>query len=157
MSSMEQFRDLVVRVRQEKGGWGPVAAPTPVCGHYWYLGSPYSHQDDRELDKRNVLAQRATAALIGMGNIVYSPIAHSHGVALSGFDHVDARDHNLWMKQCEAMLQWAAGLFVLPLPGFEVSEGLAREVGLMEDWERPVVWLEPMFGQRVLEFRRSPG
>lgn len=116
-------------------------ADIPAVAGYWYLGSPYT-LFAAGLDEAHRLACEAAAALIAAGHAVYSPIAHSHPVAVHG--RLDQLDHALWLPQCLPLLRPAAGLIVLTLDGWRNSHGLLWEIEWCWAQGRPVVeWVGP--------------
>lgn len=105
-----------------------------------YLASPYSHSAAFvRLDRFNAVC-RAAGELMGQGNIVFSPIAHSHPIALQcalplGWDFWHAFD-------C-AFIEWADAVVVLKLPGWEESVGIKAEIAIAEQLGKPVEYMEP--------------
>lgn len=58
------------------------------------------------------------------GHLVYSPIAHSHGISLYGnippdYEHYRAMD--------EEMIRWADEVWFYKLPGWKESKGMLEE------------------------------
>jgi len=49
-----------------------------------YLACPYSHPDSNVREYRFKMANRAAAKLMRDGHIVYSPISHTHPIAMEG-------------------------------------------------------------------------
>ena len=90
-----------------------------------YLASPYSHPDRTIEQLRYKAAARVTAKLITRGQIVYSPIVHSHVLAT---EYGVPNTHEIWMPHCLAMLERADNLFVLMLDGWEQSKGVREEL-----------------------------
>jgi hypothetical protein len=68
------------------------------------------------------------------GHIVFSPIAHSHGVARFIKDHT----HDFWMLQDLPFLDFANKMVVLTLPGWEESRGIKEEIVYARDKGIPV-------------------
>lgn len=90
-----------------------------------YVASPYSHPDDAERERRF----RAVCLYCGMlmqdGCHVYSPIAHSHPIA-SLCSIPTPWDY--WKELDEKMLAMCSAVYVLMLPGWAESKGVAAEV-----------------------------
>lgn len=103
-----------------------------------YLASPYSHRDAAVREERYATACKATADLMAQGYVVYSPIAHSHPVAAYLPDTL-LLDHEFWMKQCLPMVERSDAVWVLTIPGWDQSRGVAREVAHAEARLIPVV------------------
>lgn len=107
---------------------------------FWYLGSPYSKYLDG-LDAAHREVCRAAAGLIKAGVPVYSPIAHTHPIAVHG--ELDPLDHNIWLPADEPMMDAAKGLIVLMLTGWQASFGLSHEIGVFLKAGKPVVYMSP--------------
>ena len=93
-----------------------------------YLACPYTHEDADVRLTRETEATKATAFLIKHLQIaVYSPITHGHRVA----DYLPAelRNHSsFWMDQCLPLLSKCTCMYILMLPGWEKSSGIATEL-----------------------------
>ncbi len=107
---------------------------------FWYLGSPYS-KFAGGLDEAHRLVCVEAARLIKAGLPVYSPIAHTHPVALHGV--VDPLDHNIWLPADRPMMDAAFGLIVLKLDGWDESFGLKHEIEVFEAAGKPIAYAPP--------------
>jgi hypothetical protein len=92
-----------------------------------YLASPYSHPEEAVREARFVDACMAAGALMAAGLHVFSPIAHTHPIAVrcdlpTGWD--------FWEAQDTAYLNACAGVIVLMLPGWIDSKGIMGEVAI---------------------------
>lgn len=90
-----------------------------------YLASPYSHEDKAVEAARFESVCKVAAALMREGQMVFSPIAHTHPIALAGdlprgFDYYAAYDE-LMISRCDE-------LYVLMLDGWRESVGVTAEV-----------------------------
>lgn len=103
-----------------------------------YLASPYTSDDTDEQRLRYYHACRAAAKLMEQGHVVFSPIAHSHGIARFVKEH----DHDFWMNQDLTFLILAEKLVVLTLPGWEESKGVQEEIKLAKEWGLPIEYME---------------
>ena len=99
-----------------------------------FLASPYTHKDEEVIFLRYRETLEATAKLIKEGNMVFSPIVHSHPIAVR-YDL--PRDYSFWQAYTNSfILHWAEAFSILCLHGWENSVGikdesiLATEVGL---------------------------
>lgn len=101
-----------------------------------YLASPYAHPDPVVREARFHAANRAAAALMQAGHIVFSPISHSHPVAecMKGAEC----DHDFWLYQDWAFLEWADCVVVNTIDGWMESKGIAQELQWAEDMGKPV-------------------
>lgn len=91
-----------------------------------YLASPYSHPDPVVREERFRAACRATAALLRAGEVVFSPIVHSH--PLVGFTLPTAwafweRIDRVYLERCDEVV-------VLMLDGWNESVGVREEIGI---------------------------
>lgn len=102
-----------------------------------YLASPYTSEDQDEQRMRYHQACRAAAKLMEQGHVVFSPIAHSHGIAR----FIENHDHNFWMEQDLPFLEHADRLIVLTLPGWEKSRGIKQEIALAKAKDIPIEYM----------------
>ena len=106
---------------------------------YWYIASPYAgHPAGIEAAFEEVC--KATASLLCHGIRVYSPIAHTHPIALYGA--LDPRDHSIWLPADGPLMQAAVGIIVIKMDGWDVSKGIAHEVKQFQANARPVLYME---------------
>ena len=100
---------------------------------YWYLASPFSRPERTEAFAS---AAFAAAWLIGNGVRVYSPITHSHPIAVYG--GLDPLDLELWLRIDRPFMQHACGMIVLQLPGWRESEGIKAEERQFSRAQKPI-------------------
>ena len=72
---------------------------------------------------------------------IFSPIAHTHGVAVHG--EIDPYDHAIWMPADQHMMNAAKGLIVCKMDGWEASYGVKMEIEYFMAANKPVVFMEP--------------
>jgi hypothetical protein len=90
-----------------------------------YLASPYTHPDSRIRHARFVLACAVAGDLMLQGHRVFSPVAHSHSVAMhSGVP----ANWEFWEMQDTPLLLVSDTLVVLQLPAWETSVGVTDEI-----------------------------
>jgi hypothetical protein len=89
-----------------------------------YLASPYSHEDEDIRARRHRHVCVAAAQLISQGAVVFSPVAHSHPIALYGNA---PGDWETWKHQCLALLDRCDLMLVLMLDGWRESKGIQAE------------------------------
>lgn len=104
-----------------------------------YLATPYFHKDPAIRQRRFEIINRIAAGLIAAGDIVFSPISHSHPIALAKalplrFDYWEASDR--------AFIAWADELWVYKGTGWTESTGVWREVLIARELGKPVRYLE---------------
>jgi hypothetical protein len=107
---------------------------------YWYLASPYSkYPDGIRAAFEDVCKQ--TALLIRHKIPVYSPIAHTHPVAIHGA--LDPYAHDIWLPADEPLMHGAKGLIVCQMPTWDISYGIGVEIKAFEAAGKPVVYMTP--------------
>jgi hypothetical protein len=105
---------------------------------FWYLASPYSkYRWGAEAAYEDVC--RLAARLIKSGISVYSPIAHTHGIAVfgglpGGYEH--------WASFDEDMIGAASGIIVAMMDGWKQSEGIAAEIAICERMSKSVRYVD---------------
>lgn len=107
---------------------------------FWYLATPYSKYP-AGIEEAFRLACRATADLIRAGIRVYSPIAHTHPVAIHG--GIDPYDHKIWLPADEPFMAAAGGLIVLKAESWEQSYGIGEEIKAFARVGKPIIYMEP--------------
>ena len=100
-----------------------------------YLAAPYSDDPVRGY----VESSKAAARLMDAGNVVFSPLSHSHPISHHG--KLDPMAHGFWLRQDLSWLRECDVLAVLQLPGWETSKGVKREIAYAEELQIPVVFL----------------
>lgn len=108
-----------------------------------YLACPYSHTDPAVRQDRYRAANEATAALIRTYRWnVFSPITHSHPLALLGLDG----DWSYWEHIDTDYLKMSCRMVILTLPGWKESVGIRHERALAKQYGA-----ELMFMSRPIE------
>ena len=105
-----------------------------------YLASPYSHSDPTVPEQRFRQVCRVASRLMREGHIVFSPIAHSHPIAMAGGLPTD---WTFWKEFDRAMLGAASELWVLRIPGWMGSRGIASELTIWH-YRGPVKFIDPL-------------
>jgi len=72
------------------------------------------------------------------GLVVYSPIAHSHGIALYGLP----TDWDYWRRVDEEMMGCCSRVVVLKLDGWHESTGVAGEIEIASSLGLPVSYVD---------------
>jgi nucleoside 2-deoxyribosyltransferase len=102
-----------------------------------YLASPYMHNDPAIREQHFRAACQATAALIRAGDVVFSPIVHSHPLVAHGLPTEwafwEAIDHE-HIARCDEVI-------VLKLDGWEQSVGVQSETRITRELGKPVRYL----------------
>lgn len=103
-----------------------------------YLAVPYSFNPDKSFS----IANRVAADLMSKGNIVISPISHSHPIA----DYLPKElrtDSNWWMKQDLPLMEFADEVHVISIGenGMDLinnSKGIQAELEYARSLNKPV-------------------
>lgn len=101
-----------------------------------YLASPYTHEDPEVMDYRFNQVCEAAGALIQKGFLVFSPIAHTHPIAVVCNL---PRHSDFWMKYDRTFIEWCDQLWVLDTDGWRQSRGIRMEVEIARELFKPVL------------------
>ena len=85
-------------------------------------------------------AAALVAQLLHAGVNAYSPIAHTHPVAIYG--GLDPLDHEIWLPFDELMMSRCDSLIVAHMPTWETSKGIAHEIAFFERAGKPIFDLD---------------
>jgi hypothetical protein len=105
-----------------------------------YVGTPYTTYPGGT-DKAFIDACKLAARLVRLGLKVYSPIAHTHPLAIYG--GLDPLDLAVWLPFDAAMIGKADAMLVAMMTGWEISTGVRREVHAFTEAGKPVFYLAP--------------
>ncbi len=106
----------------------------------FYVATPYSKHpagiqaafDDAALE---------TARLVKHGVAVFSPIVHSHPIAIAG--EINPLDHGIWLPVCGPFIARCDGIVMCMMEGWRYSYGMNVELNAFKDAGKPVVWMTP--------------
>lgn len=107
---------------------------------FWYLATPYSKYP-KGIGAAFLEACKQAAVLVRGGVRVYSPIAHTHSIAQVG--GIDPYDHDIWLPADRPFMDTARGLIVCKMDGWEDSYGIAEEIKIFEQADKPILFMEP--------------
>ena len=107
---------------------------------YIYLASPYSSLEPATVEARYKMALKMAAKLTAQGYTVFSPIVHSH--PMSEFEKLPAT-WEFWQEFDRAFIAAASQLWVLCLPGWADSVGVAAELKIAMQYDLPVYYVTP--------------
>jgi Domain of unknown function (DUF1937) len=105
-----------------------------------YLASPYSHPDKNVMNRRYVAACKATAEMMRRGAHVFSPIAHSHVVAVIGKLNLG---WEFWSQIDFEWIRLCGSVCILKLDGWEKSVGVKAEISYAVTMQIPLAWIFP--------------
>ena len=112
---------------------------TPCSPCLAYLAIPYSHPDPLIREERFRAVNRVAARLMAGGMHVFSPISHTHPIAVEG----DLpRGWEYWEAYDRVMLKACQKLIVLKLDGWDKSVGVAGEIAIAQELGIEVEYLE---------------
>lgn len=111
-----------------------------IPGGIAYLATPYSRYKPN-IDAAFRDAAKLAGHLLCAGLKIYSPICHTHPIAIYGA--LDALDHSIWLPFDEAMMDAAHVLIVAHMEGWDESRGIAHEIKFFEDAGKPIFDLDP--------------
>lgn len=112
----------------------------PKIEGYWYLATPYSKWYGG-LNDAWKLACIETGRLIAQGVPVFSPIVHTHPIALA--NRMDPLDHSIWLLTDRTLMDAASGLIVMKMWGWRSSKGVQEEIRVFQEAGKPIVYLVP--------------
>lgn len=115
----------------------------------YYMASVYT-QFPKGLEEAYIEASKCAATLLKRGMNVFSPIAHSHPIAVYG--SIDKIDHDFWMRLDIAILDECDEMLVVMMPGWRDSRGIAAEIKHARETGKPISFLSwPMLEVRENE------
>ena len=103
-----------------------------------YVGTPYSKYATG-IESAFKDACWIAARLLKEGLNVYSPIAHTHPIAMHG--GIDPLDHEIWLPFDEAIMAKADAMVVAMLPGWNKSKGVEHEILTFIKAGKPVYFI----------------
>jgi hypothetical protein len=105
-----------------------------------YLASPYTKYEDGLEAAFSEIADIA-GQLIKEGIPVLSPVAHSHPICeYAGLDH---KNHELWLKMDEPLMDACDAICVAKMPGWARSKGVGIELYRFKVAGKPAFLLDP--------------
>lgn len=104
-----------------------------------YLATPYTKYY-AGIDAAFKDASALAAKLLKEGVKVYSPIAHTHPIAIYG--GIDPKDHEIWLPFDEAMMRACSCLLVAQMEGWRQSRGVLHEIKFFAEAGKPVFYLD---------------
>jgi nucleoside 2-deoxyribosyltransferase len=106
-----------------------------------YTGTPYSKYPGG-IEAAFVDACRLTGRLLTAGLKVYSPIAHTHPIAVHG--NIDPYDHAIWLPFDAAIMDKADAMIVAMMTGWDTSFGVRYEIDTFVAAGKPVYFMSPV-------------
>lgn len=110
-----------------------------------YLAVPYTDDDPSVREYRFEEANKAAVKLVFAGNHVFSPISHTHPIALNGNLPIG---WDYWADYDRLMLSICTHLVVLMLDGWRESTGVTAEIKIAREMGLIVEYMHPGTGSR---------
>ncbi len=107
---------------------------------YVYLAAPYSDIEESVRQFRFEKINEISAKLMREGWTIYSPISHSHPIAVN---HSLPTGWEFWGKMDRPFIKNCLFLIILMLPGWKQSHGVGEEIKLAKEFNKPIVYLTP--------------
>lgn len=112
---------------------------TPDHAQLIYLACPYQHRDPQIMIERFEAINKIAALLIQRGYYIFSPISHTHPIAIAaklpqGWEYWNSYDR-LMLWRCDRLL-------VAKLPGWDQSIGVLAEIGIAKEFNKPIEYWE---------------
>jgi hypothetical protein len=118
-----------------------------------YLACPYSDSDPTVRQQRFEKVNRFAAELMRTGVMVFSPISHTHPIAVAG---ELPKGWDFWERYDRTFLEMSRAMVVLTLPGYETSKGVKAETRIMLDMRRHIMLAAPdCFTESVVRWFES--
>lgn len=105
-----------------------------------YLATVYTSYPDG-IEAAHIAACTIAARLIEQKINIYSPIAHTHPIAIHG--DLDPLDHGYWMDFDAAIIRKSDALLIAQMREWERSKGIALEVTAFLEQGKPIFYLDP--------------
>jgi hypothetical protein len=103
---------------------------------FYYLATPYSKFPGGK-EEAFRLACLAAAQCYAEGILVFSPIAHTHCIAVIG--GLDG-SYQQWQIFNEVMLRASLGMIVVEMEGWDVSDGIEAETVWCTENKKPITF-----------------
>lgn len=103
-----------------------------------YLACPYQHIDKKIRQQRLEAVTHVAALLHGKEDFVYSPLTHNIPMSVFGLE----QSFDLWKAFDLEMLERCDKLYILTLPGWDISRGVQSELAHAKKHNKPIRMLE---------------
>lgn len=104
-----------------------------------YLASPYTNSDPNVVEYRVKTVCEVSAKLMCAGHIIFSPIAHTHPIAIAG----DLPTNwEFWEKFDRDFIKFSDELWVAKMEGWEKSKGVTAEIKIALELGKQIRFLD---------------
>lgn len=114
---------------------------------FYYLATPYSKYS-AGIEAAFAAASEQAAILTRAGVPVFSPIAHTHPIAIYG--NLDPYDHVLWLEADRTFMEAAKALIICEMHGWQESYGIEQERKYFAGAGKPIIHMTPGIVPREL-------
>jgi nucleoside 2-deoxyribosyltransferase len=104
-----------------------------------YLASPYSHPDAAVMESRFDSICRIAGQLMQAGHVVFSPIAHTHPIAVRC---ELPRSWDYWEKFDREHITRCDKITVVMLDGWSTSRGIKAEIDIAMELGKPIEYFD---------------
>lgn len=105
-----------------------------------YLATPYSHPDPQVREEQFRVVNRVAADLMKQGLHIFSPISHTHPIALA---NDLPKGWEYWEQYDRVVLKVSEKLIVLRQSGWQDSVGVSAEIEIANDLNLCVEFIDP--------------
>lgn len=105
-----------------------------------YLVTPYSDPDPAIRQARFEFVNKVAAKLMSEGLLVFSPISHTHPIALAGKLPTGWK---FWADYDFTLIEWCDEVYVLKREGWKESIGVTAEIKIAKELHKPVTYIDP--------------
>lgn len=99
-----------------------------------YLAIPYTGMEEYSF----ITANRVAGRLMNEGHLVFSPISHTHPIAVE----CDLpKGYDFWKDYDTTFIEWCDELHVVSLIGWSRSKGVTSEIEIAEGLDKPVHYI----------------
>ncbi len=109
-----------------------------------YLASPYSHADPAQMEARFQCVCQLAAMMMRRGLFVFSPIAHSHPIAMADKAIPQTSECDFWEKYDRVILERCDRVVVAMFDGWKYSKGIAAEIRYAIALGKPISYINPL-------------
>ena len=100
-----------------------------------YLAIPYNDPSPEIRNKRFEIANEKSAEFFNQGYNVFSPISHSHPIAIQ----CDLpKGYDFWSRWNKTFIEWCDELHVICIDGWIESRGVQDEIRIAKEMGKPV-------------------
>jgi len=107
-----------------------------------YLCSPYTSYRNGDIWAAYQEAARIAGLLTKQGHTVYSPVVHSHPLAI--YAKIDPLNWQFWMKADAPFVAACQECLVAMMEGWRESQGVTAEIAEFQRVGKPVHYVDPV-------------